>query len=156
MPLIRNVSPVQGRRASALARFLPNSISRSRLSADSFTLPSAVLSDDLTADFDRRGGFPTSCMSSSCRSIRSPNGRPLPAARGLDDPLWSMLRSANSSGALFAVTWRELLCCSYWTQEVAHFNLQPVALGGQRLRGRQHLGGRRSGLGGAALHVGDI
>jgi hypothetical protein len=32
-------------------------------------------------------------------------------------------------------TWRELLCCSHRTQEVAHFNLQPVALGGQRLRG---------------------
>src|SRR5712671_5237937 len=27
-------------------------------------------------------------------------------------------------------TWRELLCCSHRTQEVAHFNLQPVALGG--------------------------
>src|SRR5882762_10621980 len=83
--------------AHYLARFLPNSISRSRLSAGSFTLPSAVLSDAITAAFDRRGGFPTSCMSSSCKSIRSPNVRTLRATRGLDDPLRSILRSISNA-----------------------------------------------------------
>jgi len=43
--------------ARCLARFLPNSISRSRLSAGSFTLPSSVLSDAITAASDRRGAF---------------------------------------------------------------------------------------------------
>jgi hypothetical protein len=43
--------------APCLARFLPNSISRSRLSAGSFTLPSASFSAAITAAFDRRGGL---------------------------------------------------------------------------------------------------
>jgi len=50
-----------------------------------------------TAAFDRRGGLPTSRMSSSCRSIRSPNVRTFRTARGLDDPLRSMLRSISSA-----------------------------------------------------------
>lgn len=44
----------------SLARFLPNSIRRSRLSARRFTLLSAVMSDAMPAAFDRRGGFRTS------------------------------------------------------------------------------------------------
>ena len=83
--------------APCLARFLPNSIRRSRLSADSFTPPSSVLSDPITAAFDRRGGFPASCMSSSRRPIKSPNVRTFRTARGLDDPLRSILRSISSA-----------------------------------------------------------
>ena len=65
--------------------------------------------------------------------------------------------NAREGGARpFVATRHKVLCRSHRTQEVAYFNLQPVAFGGQRLRGRQHLGGRRSGLGGAALHVGDV
>lgn len=83
--------------APCLARFLPNSISRSRLSAGSFTLPSVAFSDVITAAFDRRGGLPTSCMSLSCRSIRSPNVRTFRTTRGLEYPLRSMLRSISSA-----------------------------------------------------------
>ena len=72
--------------APCLARFLPNSINRSRVSAWIFTLPNESFSASITAAFDRRIGFPTSCMSSSCRSIRSENVRTFRTALGLDDP----------------------------------------------------------------------
>ena len=41
-------------------------------------------------------------------------------------------------------------------QEPADFELEAVAVAGQRLRRRQHLRRRRAGLAGAALHVGDV
>jgi len=41
-------------------------------------------------------------------------------------------------------------------QEFGDFGPETAAIAGQRFRGREHLRGRRAGLGGAALHVGDV
>ena len=41
-------------------------------------------------------------------------------------------------------------------QELADLELQPAAFVGEGLRGREHLGGGRAGLGGAVLHLGDV
>jgi len=64
-----------------LACFLPNSIRRSRLSADSFTPPSSVLSDPITAVFDRRGVFlPRACLRRAGRLNRQTCERSAPHA----------------------------------------------------------------------------
>ena len=41
-------------------------------------------------------------------------------------------------------------------QELAEFQLEPIAVDGQRLCRRENLRGSRAGLAGAALHVSDV
>src|SRR6185437_12557130 len=41
-------------------------------------------------------------------------------------------------------------------EELAHLGLEPTAVAGQHLRRREHLRGGRSGIAGAALHIGDV
>src|SRR5262249_12081188 len=53
-------------------------------------------------------------------------------------------RAASSSGSPHVV------------EKLADLALEAVTVGRQHLRGGQHLGGRRTGLGGAALYVGDV
>ncbi len=45
--------------------------------------------------------------------------------------------------------------CAHGVQETSNLELQSVAVAGQHLRRREHLGRRRAGLAGAALHPGD-
>src|SRR5882757_6074031 len=59
-------------------------------------------------------------------------------------------------GVVFAIFVRTPLGRPDGAEELADLALEPAAFAGQRFCRRQHLGGGRSGLAGAMLHVGDV